>query len=158
MADQDKTYDGDTGLRHTFRADYWMTISFILDDSGQVDGDYPIYLLESADGSYSQKLSAGSDLVAEGDYMQLQFKKLAIGKQYKLTRYLDEDWSEIIFDGVAFDTIVDQDRDIHGILPNHKYGELEVDLGSQTDAITWQPPAPAETPAGAETDLSEVVL
>ncbi len=135
----DKPYKVQTGKRHIFLLDFRMTISFLLDESGHVDGEYPIYILESTDGSYYQKLSAGSDLVPEGDYMQLQFKKLGRGKNYKLTRQLSEDLTEVVFDDIPFATIVDQNRDVHQVLEDHKYGELDVDPGSTVDAICWQP-------------------
>ncbi len=135
----DKTYNVQTAKRHTFCVDFRMTISFLLDEGGRVDGDYPVYILESTDGSYYLKLSAGTDLVADGDYMQLQFKKLGRGKSYKLTRQLSEDLTEVVFDDIPFATIVDQNRDAHQILEDHKYGELEVDPGSTVDAICWQP-------------------
>jgi hypothetical protein len=154
-----KTFDVPAGQRHKFCVDYRMTISFILSELEQVDSQYPVYILESSDGSYYQKLSAGSDLVAAGDYMQLQFKKLARDKTYKLTRYIEEDWSEVVFDGIAFDVIVDQERSIHDILPDHKYGELNVDVGSTVDAISWDPGSGASGgDGGAGDDLSDVVV
>jgi hypothetical protein len=153
--EDEKKYDVPTGQRHKFRVDYWMTISFILNEGGQVDGDYPIYILESTDGSYYKKLSAGSDLAAEGDYQQLQFKKLARGKNYKLTRLLDEDWSEVVFDEVAFDVIVDQERSIHEVLKDHTYGELLVDVGSTAPGIAWKQNS---GDGGAGDDLSDLVI
>jgi hypothetical protein len=154
VADE-KTYDVPTGQQHKFRVDYWMTISFILNEGGQVDGDYPTYTLESTDGTYHQKLSAGGDLVAAGDYMQLQFKRLARGKIYKLTRLVAEDWSEVVFDGVTFDVIVDQERSVHDVLTDHTYGELDVDVGSAVQAVIWHPNSGG---AAESEDLSDVVL
>lgn len=134
-----KSYELKTTLRHTFRLGYCMTLSFILNDKGQVDGDYPIYTLESTDGSYSLKLSAGSDLVAAGDYMQLRFDKLLPGLNYKLTRLIEEDMEEVIFDDVPFGDIVDQERDIHAILEDHGYGELSIDTDSEVEALCFEP-------------------
>ena len=145
----DKPYQVETGKRHTFRLDFQMTISFVLNESGQVDGDYPIYTLESSDGSYYQTLSAGSDLVLAGDFMQLQFKNLARGKNYKLTRLMDEDFEEVVFHDIPFATIVDQDREVHKVLEDHAYGELDVDIGSTVDALSWQPAGGGDPPGDA---------
>lgn len=134
-----KSYQKPTTLRHTFLVGYRMTLSFLLNEGGQVDGEYPIYTLESSDGTYSRKLSAGSDLVANGDYMQLIFDKLIPGLSYKLTRLIEEDMQEVVFDNTAFGSIVDQDRDVQQKLDNHAYGELDVITGSEVESLCFEP-------------------
>jgi len=134
----EKSFTIDTGRRHKYRVNFRMTLSFILDETGHVDGVYPIYTLEDSGGRYSKTLSAGSDLVSAGDYKQLVFDELISGTNYKLTRKVDEEIEELVFQNVPFATILDQERTVHDALQDHAYGELEMDLGSAVDAICWE--------------------
>jgi hypothetical protein len=112
-----------------------MTISYMLDSPGQVDADYPKFTLESSDGAYKKELSPKNDLVKGDAYLELRFKKLLPGKQYKLTRKHLDGWEDVIFDGLSYDTIVDQPRDMHEQLVEHAYAELgDVEDGGAVEA------------------------
>jgi hypothetical protein len=133
----DKSFTINTGKRHKYRVNFRMTLSFILDESGQVDGDFPIYTLKDSSGRYSKTLSAGNDLVSAGHYKQLLFDELISGTNYQLTRQIDDHLEEVVFENVPFATIVDQERTVHDTLKDHTYGEFDMDMSSAVD-VSWE--------------------
>jgi hypothetical protein len=109
-----------------------MSIAFLLDDDH--DADHPRYVLESEDGAYRQERSPKDDLVQGDRYLQLQFGKLLAGKKYKLTKWLDPECAQVVFEGAPYDFIVDQPR------------SAPHDLGETRYARLGGPPARAEEP------------
>src|SRR5206468_1614626 len=123
-----RRYSRRTGERHLFRlpAD-WMTISFLIDSPSQIEHEYPRFVLESADRSYTKELSAKRHLVSGADYFELRFERLLDGKQYTLTHVLEEQVRHVVFEARPFFEIVDQPRATHERLPNHSYAGLAFD-------------------------------
>lgn len=133
-----KQYVADTEKKHIFWIEnFLMTISYLMASSSQMESEFPRYILESSDGSYRQERSVGGDLCNEGHYMQLRFEKLKPGKSYKLTRYIAEDFAEVVFENAPFNKIVDQDRPAHKVLEDHAYGEFQLDTGARIAGVKW---------------------
>jgi hypothetical protein len=111
-----------TGMRHVLRlpADY-MTVTFLVESSGDIEHAYPKYELRSTDGAYSKTLSAKDDLVPGDDYLQLAFEKLAPGKRYTLRRLDGPTCSHTVFTAVPYEDVVDQPRAMHETLRAHAY-------------------------------------
>jgi hypothetical protein len=111
-----------TGRRHVLRlpADY-MTISFLVDSAAGIELAYPKYELRSADGAYEKTMSAKDDLVPGDAYMQLKFDELLPGKRYTLRRLDGPTMSRVVFQGVAYENLVDRPRKMHDHLRTHGY-------------------------------------
>jgi hypothetical protein len=133
----DASYLKSTDRQHVFVLTFRMTLSFVTRASGSLEGTYPIYILESKDGSYYKKLSVGSDLVSVGAYMQLKFEKLLRNRNYKLTRLVEEDLSEVVFDDVPFSNIVDQNRQAHQEIEKHAYCNAVSQHVAGMEAVSW---------------------
>ncbi len=135
-----------TGKKYVFQlpAD-WMTVSFVIDTSGQIDSEYPKFCLESTDGSYRQELSAKNDLVPGDVYLDLRFEKLIAGKLYTLTRHDEQGIEQVVFENMPYAEIVDQSREIHEELEDHKYGEFDFDENPQSVPEGWDADNEVET-------------
>ncbi len=86
-----------------------MMVAFALE--GQLDTDYPAYILESTDGSYHQRRTVRDDLQPGDGFLQIEFDQMLEGKQYTLTRELSETQIEEVFTEVPFGTLMDQTRE-----------------------------------------------
>jgi hypothetical protein len=134
----DSTYTVATGKVHKFRAPgRVMSISFILESAGQVESEYPKYLLESTDGAYSKQLSPKNDLVPYDQYLQLRFEDLRRGREYTLTRINSSSHRDVIFREVPYDMIIDQERSTHEPLDDHQYALGDVEFGDSVDVEPW---------------------
>lgn len=114
----------------------WMTISFIMPSSPDVA--FPKYALESTDGAYKKELTAKDDCVPGDKYLQLKFENLLPGKLYKLTRFDDAEISQVIFDKVRYEEVVDQEREMHADMIEHGYGEFDFDQPGDKLFDDWQ--------------------
>jgi type VI secretion system secreted protein VgrG len=85
-----------------------MTVAYLFD--GRPGDAYPKYVLESDDGAYRQERSPKDDLVKGDGLLQLRFDKLVAGKHYKLTKRLDAEHTEVLFEDMGYAQLVDQQR------------------------------------------------
>jgi len=113
-----------------------MTISFVLANANQVSTEYPKYLLRSTDGAYQRELTPQNDLVSSDQYLQVRFENLLPGKRYTLLREDSPSITEIVFDDVPFDAIVDQERESNSSLTDHAYALAGLTV-SDSFAFDW---------------------
>lgn len=119
------SYELPTGKMHQLQLPPdWMTVTFLM-PSGTIDIDYPKYVLKSTDGMYEKSLTAKDDMKPGDKYLQLKFEKLVQGKKYTLTVFDDADISRVIFKGIPYEDVVDQERSMHEDFVQHEYGAFE---------------------------------
>jgi hypothetical protein len=110
-----------------------MTVAIAAGSDGSFD-DYPRYLLEATDGSYSRDVSAREAAVDRAGYKQIVFRNLVPDVSYRLTRIVDPDHRIVVFDGEPYDAVIDQEHDAGGALADHKM--IAFDVGGPAD-VQW---------------------
>jgi hypothetical protein len=118
-----------TGERTTIRVPgRRMTVAFQAPGLALRGAEFPVYVLESADGDYHTRLTPKDDLVPGDGWLQLAFGGLVEGKRYtlKVQHGPDQD-PEVVFEDAPYDTIVDGAHEYHGDLDGHLVGGAKED-------------------------------
>lgn len=120
-----KEYTVSTGTKWTFRrVPSVMTVSFHLESGALSSESHPRYVLESDDGAFRAERTPKDDLVKGDAYLQLRFEGLLPGKTYTLTRWLDPEHPEVVFEKVPWARVVDQPRDVAAHLEGSSFAKL----------------------------------
>jgi len=113
-----------------------LSIAFVSDTPP--DQDFPVYKLESTDGSYSQELSPKNDLETIKGQPQIRFRELDPQLNYTLTVTHAPELTETVFADRPYAEITDQDRPHLQALPENAFAEMDFDLESPASFEIWE--------------------
>jgi hypothetical protein len=84
-----------------------MRIAIHLSGGSLEGAEYPVYVLESADGAYKGRLTPSDDLVPGDDWLQLAFVGLLQGKRYTLACEHGPGERQVLFEDAPYESVVD---------------------------------------------------